>query len=186
MAWPADGVTNWNPLMKTYVDAGHATDGTHNEAGLTAQVVNVQTGAVNTGTTQIPYDDTIPQKTEGDEYMTLAITPKSATNKLRIDVVFNFSPGSSQREITAALFQDSTVNALACASKNAVGAINYDKEGQQIIVAHYMAAGTISATTFKIRAGMDGGGTLTFNGKAGSRKFGGVMASSITITEIWV
>ena len=33
-------------------------------------------------------DDTIPQKTEGDEYMTLAITPASATNKLLIEVVF--------------------------------------------------------------------------------------------------
>ena len=45
-----------------------------------------QTGAVATGTTQIPSDDTIPQNTEGDEYMTLAFTPNSATSTLIIQV----------------------------------------------------------------------------------------------------
>ena len=50
---------------------------------------------------------------------------------------------------------------------------------------HYMTAGTTSATTFKVRAGADGAGTTTTNGGAGmGRFFGGVMASSITITEI--
>ena len=50
------------------------------------QVVNTQTGAVATGTTVMPIDDTIPQNTEGDQYMTLAITPTHASNKLLIEV----------------------------------------------------------------------------------------------------
>ena len=50
------------------------------------QVVNVQSGASATGTTVIPDDDTIPQNDEGDEYLTLAITPKSASNILVIEI----------------------------------------------------------------------------------------------------
>jgi hypothetical protein len=49
-----------------------------------------------------------------------------------------------------------------------------------------MTAGTIIATTFKVRVGCSGAGTTTFNGVAGGRIFGGVMASSITITEVAV
>ncbi len=50
------------------------------------QVVNTETGAVATGTTVMPADNTIPQNTEGDEYMTLAITPTNTNNKLLIEV----------------------------------------------------------------------------------------------------
>jgi hypothetical protein len=49
---------------------------------------------------------------------------------------------------------------------------------------HYMAAGTTSATTFKVRIGAVTSGTITFNGIGSARKLGGVLASSITITEI--
>jgi hypothetical protein len=49
---------------------------------------------------------------------------------------------------------------------------------------HKMTAGTTSATTLKLRIGPQGAATITFNGTAGSQLFGGVMASSITITEI--
>jgi hypothetical protein len=49
-----------------------------------------------------------------------------------------------------------------------------------------MTSGTVSATTFKVRAGIrsGGSGTVTFNGTSGSRLFGGTIASSITVTEI--
>ena len=49
---------------------------------------------------------------------------------------------------------------------------------------HYMAAGTTSATTFKVRIGADLSGTTTFNGRSGGRQAGGVVSSSITIWEI--
>jgi len=147
-------------------------------AGSVVQVVNTITGAVATGSTAMQFIDTIPPKTEGDEYMTLAITPKSATNKLVIDVVANVGC-SNGGQVTAALFQDTTTNSLAvadmwCVSGNTIN----------IKFTHYMVAGTTSATTFKVRMGTSNGGTLTFNGSGGGRKYGGVMASSITITEI--
>jgi hypothetical protein len=143
------------------------------------QVVETVTGAVATGTTQIPYDDSIPQITEGDEYMSLAITPTSATNNLKIEVVFNFSQTGATTNTSMALFQDSTANALAAvAERNAAGG-----EPNQMTLIYHMVAGTVSATTFRLRAGPSGSETVTFNGVSGTRRFGGVMTSSITITE---
>jgi len=149
--------------------------------GRQVQVVNVQDGAVATGTTVMPDDNSIPQITEGDEYMTLSITPKSATNKLKIDVVF-FGASTAAISLTAALFQDSTTGALAATSRwdsnaNAYATINFS---------YYMTTGTTSATTFRVRAGSDTSNTTTFNGVSSGRLFGGVAASSITITEIQV
>jgi hypothetical protein len=144
------------------------------------QVVNTQTGASTTGSTAIPDDNSIPQNTEGDEYMTLAVTPTSATNKLRIDVVCLLA-NSGGSAVRAALFQDSTADALAAGRNagNTAGAM------VQVSFTHYMTAGTTSSTTFKVRGGGDGG-TTTFNGSGGTRLFGGVAASSITITEVTV
>lgn len=141
------------------------------------QVVNTQTGAVATGTTIIPYDDTIPQISEGNQYMSLAITPSNVNNKLLIQVVCN---GETGQTLTAALFQDDTANALAAASgfsNNYMVSIAFN---------YFMTAGTTSSTTFKVRMGGSAAGTTTFNGVSGGRKFGGVLMSSITITEIKV
>ena len=150
-------------------------------AGSVVQVVNVQSGAVATGTTLIPNDDTIPQNTEGDQYMTLAITPTSATNKLKIEVRM-FIHSSGHNYLCAALFQDAIANALACGEC-------YTDSGYvngAIAFTHYMIAGLIVETTFKVRCGGSAAGTTTFNGWAGARKYGGVLASSITISEIKV
>ena len=176
------GEDTWGTILNAHINVGHSASGSHNQTGLTAQVVNTQTGAVATGTTAIPYDDTIPQKTEGKEYMTLAITPKSATNKLKIDVVIFFHTNTTDH-VTAALFQDSIANALAAGINERV-ASNVLTGG--ISFTHYMTAGTTSAITFKVRMGGKGSNTITFNGSNGARRYGGVMASSITITEIWV
>lgn len=148
--------------------------------GRIVQVVNTQTGAVNTGSTTIPFDDTIPQNTEGDEYMTLAITPTNSSNKLRIEVEA-FATSSVGAWIATALFQDTTANALAC---NSNLDSNVATGGGLQRLTHYMTAGTTSSTTFKVRIGGSAVGTTTFNGQSGGRKYGGVLASSITITEI--
>ena len=151
-------------------------------AGSVVQVVNVQTGAVATGTTTVPVDDTIPQITEGTEFMTLAITPTSATNKLKIEVLF-IGVYPADAVIALLLFQDSTANALA---SNFNWSMGTNTRNFSMYLSHFMTAGTTSATTFRIRAGGDNAGTLTFNGRTGSRQYGGTLASSITITEIAV
>lgn len=147
-------------------------------ASVVVQVVSTETGAVATGTTLIPFDDTIPQSGEGDQFMTLAITPTNASGRLRIDVQV-FATATNTPWISVALFQDSTANALAATSRfNATSTA-----GGDVSLTHFMTAGTTSATTFKVRIGASSSSTVTFNGQSGGRLFGGVMASSITITE---
>ena len=151
--------------------------------GRIVQTVNVQTTAVATGTTIFPADDTIPQKTEGDEYMTLAITPTNASNKLRIFSTFYCSHSAASSIMSAGLFQDdtaATLNAVMGGRSNGAG------RPATMVLDHYMTAGTTSATTFKIRAGGPASGTTTFNGLGTNRFFGGLGTASITITEIAV
>jgi hypothetical protein len=146
-------------------------------AGSVLQVVNVQSGAVATGTTIIPGDDTIPQITEGTEYITLAITPTSATSKLLIQIVW--MGATTVPSCTIALFQDATANALA-ATISSMSASSLTT----IPLNYFMTAGTTSSTTFRLRFGSGNAATTTTNGQGGSRFYGGVANTSITITEI--
>jgi len=144
-----------------------------------AQIQTFTTGTMATGTTVIPDDNTIPQITEGDQYMSLAITPQSATSTLEIDITFNMSTASSSSYGIGALFQDSTANALA-----AVRFINpTTADNSEITFKHIMTSGTTSATTFKLRLGSSGAGTTTFNGTDSVAFMGGILASRITIKE---
>ena len=175
------GSGNW------YCEVFQRKDGTALSGGYTPSVSNALSGSViqtvktlvvtsTTGSTALPNDDTIPQNTEGDQYMSLAITPNNASNTLLIWVSINLANDTNNLN-QAALFQDSTANALqvaTCSSGSVQSTINLFYE---------MAAGTTSATTFKVRAGSSSG-TTTFNGSGGSRKYGGVYGSSITIQEI--
>ena len=78
------------------------------------------------------------------------------------------------------IFQDDTANALACSgiSANAVG----NNGHTPMSLTHVMTSGTTSETTFKVRSGTNSG-TTYFNSRSGGREFGGVLTSSIVITE---
>lgn len=180
------GSGNWKCLWyQRYSGAplvsGYTPTAANALAGSVIQVLNTQSGAVSTGTTVMPIDDSIPQSGEGDEKITRAITPNSATNKLRIDVTIYGSPSAGGRW-SAALFQDATAGALAAG----ISESGNNNEISSVKFTHYMDAGTTSSTTFKVRAGVPSAGTLTFNGESGARLMGGVLASSITVTEIKV
>ena len=147
-----------------------------------AQIVTFQTGAVATGTTIIPLDDTIPQNTEGDQYMSLAITPVNALSTLEIDVLCHISGGTAGNlKLIAALFKDSDANALSA------DVIGFDagsaNQAAPIAFKFIMSSGSTSPITFKVRGGSNVATTTTFNGSASARIFGGVMASRITIKE---
>lgn len=133
-----------------------------------------------TGTTTMPADDTIPQNTEGFEVTTVTITPTSATTKLVIEAIVHHAHSSGNNSVGLALFQDSTAGALAVASKYAAdNGVIY-----QTTLRHVMTSGTTSPTTFKIRIGSNQAGTVTINGAGGSRYYGGVLSSSIQVTEV--
>lgn len=145
----------------------------------TGNTVIQQVNAVASGTTIVPFDDTVPQNTEGDQYMSKAITPNSAANLLDIDHAGSYG-FSIVHYMTVALFQDSVVNALATAVDTSAVA----NDMRTVKLYWRELAGLITSTTFKIRAGMGGAGTTTFNGSSAARKLGGVMGSYLRITEI--
>ena len=166
------------------VDSGTIATGTilpadmANGGNKVVQIVYVQDGALATGTTVLPYDDTIPQNTEGDEYLTLAITPSSATNKLNIQVELMLGASTGQW-MTCALFQDTTAGALDANS------YWHEDSGRitNLSLNYTMVAGTTSVTTLKVRIGLGAAGTTSLNGVNGARDLGGVSIASMTITE---
>lgn len=188
------GVTTKAIRLLGYLDYTLATAGTRDTAPSkiqlfwpwvkkpwdTVQYVLSTSTAVATGTTAIPYDNTIPQNTEGDEYITWSITPTSTINKLVIDTSCNISHSAST-VLQAALFQDSTANALASRA-GGKGATTVE----DFRLFHIMRAATTSSTTFKIRAWWVWGGTTTFNGTSWWQLYNWTLNSFIKITEIMV
>lgn len=148
-------------------------------AGLITQQVRTMTGSVTTGSSTTPDDDTIPQSSEATQYMSQAITPLSSTSILTVDMVGVFSQSASNK-VTMCLFRDATAAALAAVYASSANISNYPLTAP--LTAAVTSASTAS-TTFKMLAGSDAGATLTFNGASASRKYGGVMASTIKITE---
>lgn len=149
-------------------------------SGSIVQVATYETGVYASGTTYIPFDDTIPQNTEGDQYMSLAITPTNASNTLIIEAVGNYSFSTTGR-VAQAVFKSGTADALSVAAATLAAGGSTDT----IISRHVMTAGTTSPITFTVRAGGDQSGYTTyFNGRSGARLFGGAWNSSITIYEI--
>ena len=156
---------------------------TQTTAGRVVQQQYASSTAYATGTTTIPFDDTIPQITEGTEFLTATITPTSSSNALMIEVQAVLSCNNNVRVI-AALFQDSTANALSAAVWSNTG-IAGTRTGT-ITLRYRMTAGTTSATTFRLRIGGDVASTIYFNGdnNTTARIFGGACVSSMTVTEI--
>lgn len=186
-------LANINPASVTYAAADQvllldASDSNKLKratitAGKVLQQVSASTAAYSTGTTQIPLDDTIPQNTEGTELLTVSITPANSSNILLIEAQATVGVSNNGVTVAAALFQDSTANALA-ASAQTVANLNQRHVNAQI--RHRMTAGTTSATTIKLRIGPTGSATLYFNGDpaTSARIFGGVSVSILTVTEI--
>ncbi len=154
---------HWSELQNGNALGVGSITATKVAVGMPVQMVATNSATQATGTGVIPSDDTIPQITEGDQYMTQAITPKSATNILVIETIIHCS-FSVTASIIVALFQDSTANALAANSvfqQTGTGRVT-------LTLSHTMVAGTTSATTFRARAGGSTAGTFTLNGTGGA------------------
>ncbi|MFN3075955.1 MAG: hypothetical protein ABT940_03555, partial [Alphaproteobacteria bacterium] len=150
------------------------------------QVLNVwhtADAALATGSTAIPSDNTIPQQSsEGTQFMSLAVTPSSAINRLWIAHRGMYGSSTANTRLTLALFQDATADALT-ATNHVIDSANVASNAD---LYYEMIAGTTSSTTFKIKAGTTGGATVSFNGEAGNALFNSTVHSHIRIEEIFV
>ena len=146
--------------------------------GTVAQVVADTELTLVTSATTMPFDDTIPQNTEGVEVLSVAITPINASSTLEIEVSTQVG-SSTTTTVTAALFVDTTANAL-----NAMGESVDATTIRTIKYIHRVTAGSTSARTYKVRVGGNAG-TVSLNGINGaSRRYGGVCTSTLTVREI--
>lgn len=177
-----DGALATNNSVVTANITAAAVTSTKVAPGFVVQVVSTNYSAATTTAIAMPLDNTIPENTEGFEFMSRAITPKSATNLLDITAYIYAANSVGPASIISALFQDATLSAIAVTA-NVSSAANYRIVS---VLHHTMTAGTTSSTTFKIRVGTNAGGTLTFNGTAGASEFGAITKSSIIIREIAV
>jgi len=150
--------------------------------GTIVQSIYAETTTPADLTTALPYDNTIPQNTEGDEVLTATITPTSASNNLRVRFVgFGTKSGTAPLP-TCALFRDSTANAKA-ATANSGYAINH---GTSFTLEYQESAGSVSATTYKIRIGQNSGTFYFLKLASGTNAYGGVGRATMVVEEIAV
>ena len=128
----------------------------------------------------IPLDNTIPQSNEGTEIVTATITPTNASNRLRVSISIPFIE-TNQIWAIAALFRDSGANAIA---GSVVSTSNAGANSVPMSFHYEVAAGSTSATTFKLRIGGNTGTLYINRDVSGNNTFGGICAVRITITEI--
>ncbi len=149
-------------------------------AGKVLQVVTTKSQALVSSTSLISYEtDTPYANTQGVEMLTATITPNATANRLVVvcSLVGTTESGSTP---TIALWQDSDTNAIAAANS----CTNGTDSGGHIGLIWEQAAGTTSATTFKIRGGPHSASTLYMNGRNAGVKWGGVPISTLQIWEI--
>lgn len=129
--------------------------------------------------TQIPFDDTIPQITEGTEILSAQITPKATTHRIRVR--FNgFAGGSNGDDLTAAIFLNGAANAI-CAGAFTVSN-NNDNISMTLEFEH--SPNSTSQQTYTIRVGPRTNNPMRMNGTTAARKFGGTARSTLILEEI--
>lgn len=130
--------------------------------------------------TVIPFDNTIPQITEGDQLITTTYTPKSITNKLRVRFEVNCCSNTAASSAIVALFLNSNSNAIRAATRY----FNASDQMATLSFTHEFVPGTTSQITLSVRGGLTGSGRIFFNGNTANQLFGGVNVMSLTIDEI--
>jgi hypothetical protein len=140
---------------------------------------NFYTAYVST-TSVIPWDNTVPQSTEGTEYLSATIIPKSATNRLRVRAIVNGTPpGGGGTTVVAALFKDAETSARAAGA-----CYNIANAPIQFPLEYEFIPGSVAPLTMRVRIGPGGASTIYINGAASGRIFGGVQNISLVIEEI--
>ena len=113
------------------------------------QSVSSQTSNRASYTAQIPADDTIPQITEGTQILVSTITPKSATDILRVSVTGTVGM-SANGDAIISLFRDSTANAVAA---QRIMSASASDTGHAFSLVYRVVANGVVAQNFSVRIG---------------------------------
>ena len=149
------------------------------------QVVKTSLSSMSTGTTVIPADTSRPQITEGDQYLTLAITPTNTNNILYVTVNVGMFGGNGEVDYSHCIFNSDVDSANALAVTTYYQSHANNSCGTAHLNYHCLAsaANGTSATTFTMRAGGTAN-TYTICGYAGAAQFGTSAIATMTISEV--
>lgn len=149
--------------------------------GSRIQSAETRTGAFSSGSTVIPDDNSIPQITEGDEYMTCSFISTSKANLLNVEALA-YTANTNNVTNTMALFNTDVhaTNALAAMSGKPAAASPFP-----ISLDWTQLAPLAAASTWRVRLGGNAG-TLNFNGWGGGGVMLGTVCSFLRVTEIMV
>ncbi len=137
-------------------------------------------GASSSGSNTAPGDDTLPQQSECNVFLSLAYAPTAPQNIIRARGQIHIT-GAVANNIVAALFQDSTANPL-CTSWNFFSGTTYIGLTPLTINWIEVAGGTTSVT-WKL-AGSVATGTTYFNSRGGAAAYSSSENSFLEIQEI--
>ena len=177
---PAAVATGSSGQVLTSAGAGSPPTFAALSGAKTLQIVYAETTAASTGTTVMVNDDSIPQKTEGIEAITLAITPVSSTSRLVITGSILLYTTAAGMKIWA-IFKDDGADAIWAGAWQ-------DSDGSMMsLPVHFTEiSGSTTERTYKVRIGLTASYTGTLNGQSGSRRFGAIPKTNLQITEIEV
>lgn len=154
---------------------------------LPGQTIQVVEGAAlaSSGTTGIPYDNTIPQDTEGDEYFSNTIVPLFSPNFIKNEIFIQGSNSDAASLVNAAaLFRsdDSSTDAIGVAwgVQSAVD-VPMTISGRFIHPARSVQSKSFS---LRIGGGTVGSSAFTLNGIDGTGKYGAALTSYLSTSEI--
>jgi hypothetical protein len=147
--------------------------------GKVAQVVIATSTTPTTTTSTIPVDNTIPQITEGAEFLTATITPTNASSTLIVEYEA-WGSMSSGGVLSSALFRDSTTDAIQATLITVPSA----DQAMLIRIRAVVTAGSTSASTFRYRFGPNANTATMLRTNSTSAVFGAADAAVMTITEI--
>lgn len=140
------------------------------------------TASVVTVNAQVPFDDSVPQSTEGVEVITVSLTSTSATSNILISYTVTGSTDHNAA-IVGAVFQDSNTSALT----SSVMMTQTTGADQRFTLSGSFQVPSIAigARTYKLRLGTDSSSVAYVNADAtGTRLFGGACVASIQAMEV--
>ena len=134
------------------------------------------------GTTTIPFDDTPPLITEGDEYLFVIHRPKALANQMLVTVSINLCEATDTgANCAVVLWANSTLIKVAHSTIVAGTAL---LTPEAISFMAVISVTSLNAIRFSVRAGLNNG-TLVMNGNNAGGLYGGTAFHSvITVEEI--
>jgi hypothetical protein len=146
------------------------------------QLARTETSTLATGSTTMPLvGQNTPTNAQGDQYMTLAITPSSAANPLRVTVQGYFGNNNATGIPTSMCLYEDTGACIVGVGVQ-VGSSAAAGQPATLQIQKMLIPNLAVSTTFKMRAGGSTAATTSFNGVNGTG--GGVSNSYMQIEEI--